>query len=237
VPADAKVYGAGWYSAPTLAFYSGRRFGNLNTRTPDELALESPVYLVLDPPAMDAEIGDYWTSRYMHREVARTAHAAIIEIDARTPIDPFADISIDASTLRGEIDFHATRDYPWLFGFQNPEGDGWRWATADAAARLRYGGERRFFVDIYLPALESYRFDRGVGITAWIGDCRLGTVRQSESRRERWSLPMSACPTGAGQRVTVRLVSDDVIESRDGRQLGYIVHALGFADTDAPDQR
>jgi hypothetical protein len=240
VPAGAKAYGAGWYSAPALAFYSGRRFGNLMTRTPDELAAESPVYLVLDSAALYARAGDYWTSRYAHRDLARTAHAAIVEIDARTPLDPFADAPADASALRTAVDFHETRDYPYLFGFQNPEGDGWRWATADAAAQLRYGGERAFFVDVYLPALSSYRFDRDVGITAWVGDCRLGTFRQNESRRERWFLPMTSCPLETGRRVTVRLVSDNLIESRDDRQLGYVVHGLGFADAataDTPPQR
>ena len=235
VPAGAKAYGAGWYSAPALAFYSGRRFGNLLTRTPDELAAESPVYLVLDAPSMQANADDYWLSRYAHRDVARTANAAIVELDARTPLDPFADAPDDASTLRNAVDFHATRDYAHLFGFQNPEGDGWRWVAADAAAAFRYGGEREFFVDVYLPALSSYRFDHGVGITAWIGECRLGTFRQNESRRERWFLPMTNCPTETGRRVTVRLVSDNLVESRDERQLGYIVHGLGFGDSAAAD--
>ncbi|MET0231081.1 MAG: hypothetical protein ABW186_09145, partial [Rhodanobacteraceae bacterium] len=124
---------------------------------------------------------------------------------------------------------------PHLFGFQNPEGDGWRWVAADAAAAFRYGGERAFFMDIYLPALAGYRFDHGVGITAWIGDCRLGTFRQNESRRARWSLPIANCPIEAGRRVTVRLVSDNLIESRDERQLGYIVNALGFGDSTTAD--
>jgi hypothetical protein len=230
VPADAKAYGVGWYSAPALAFYSGRRFGNLMTRTPDELAAESPVYLVLDPPSLHANADDYWTKRYASRELARTAHTTIVELDARTPLDPFATVPADAPALRGAVDFHATPDYPYLFGFQNPEGDGWRWVTADAAAAFRYGGERALFVDIYLPALASYRFRHGVGITAWIGDCKIGTFRQDESRRERWFLPMTSCPLEAGQRVTVRLTSDNLIESRDDRQLGYIVNGLGFAD-------
>ncbi len=235
VPAGANVYGAGWYSAPALAFYSGRRFGNLMMRTPDELAAESPIYLVLDVSSMDGNADDYWLSRYAHRDFARTAHAAIVEIDARAPLDPFAEASADASTLRNAIDFHQTRDYPHLFGFQDPEGDGWRWVAADAAAAFRYGGEREFFVDVYLPALTSYRFDRGVGITAWIGECRLGTFRQTESRRERWFLPMTNCPIETGRRVTVRLVSDNLIESRDERQLGYIVNGLGFGDSTAAD--
>jgi len=239
VPADAQVYGAGWYSAPILALYSGRHLGNIVTRTPAELAAESPAYLALDPPALKSGIAQYWLDRFAHREIAHTDGLHIVEIDARTALDPFASVPIDDAAVLGRVDFHAG-EYPYLFGFQNREGDGWRWATADSAVLLRYGGEPEFFIDIYLPKLTGYRFKRDVGVTAWIDGCRLGTVRQDEARRERWFLPMLACPLEAGHRVTVRLVSDNLYESRDDRQLGYIVHALGFAESEpgnSTDQR
>ena len=41
----------GWYSSPIFALYSGRRLGNIVTRTPQELAAASPVFLVLDTQA------------------------------------------------------------------------------------------------------------------------------------------------------------------------------------------
>ena len=239
VPSEAGVYGAGWYSAPVLALYSGRRFGNIATRTPAELAADSPVYLALDPPALKAGIGQYWLDRYAHRDAARTERLQLVELDANKPLDPFASMPVDDAAVLRSVDFHAG-DYPYVFGFQNREGDGWRWATADTAVLLRYGGEPEFFVDIYLPRLRGYHFKRDVGITAWVGGCRLGTVRQDESRRERWFLPMRNCPLDAGRRVTVRLTSDNLYESRDERQLGYIVHALGFAEPasgDATGQR
>ncbi len=46
---------------------------------------------------------------------------------------------------------------------------------------------------------------------------------------------MTNCPIETGRRVTVRLVSDNLIESRDERQLGYIVNGLGFGDSTAAD--
>jgi hypothetical protein len=61
-----------------------------------------------------------------------------------------------------------------------------------------------------------------------IGDCRLGAFRQDASARKLWKLAMDACPLQKGSTVAVRLVGDNVVDARDGRQLAYIVHAIGF---------
>ena len=229
IPANEEVYGVGWYSAPVLALYSGRRFDNIATMTPAELAAVSPIYLVLDLQTLKIGAAQYWLDRYRHREIARSDHLGLVEIDANVPQNPFATIAVDEHLVTSRVDFHAG-EYPYLFGFQNREGDGWRWAMTDAELLLRYGGEPELDVDIYLPALRGYRFKRDVGITVWAGACRLGAFRQDESRRERWWLPATQCGLQPGQLVAVRLVSDNLYESRDDRQLGYIVHALGFAD-------
>jgi hypothetical protein len=193
---------------------------------------------VLDPPAQQAGAAQYWLDRYVHRDVARTDRLYVVEIDANRPVDPFETTAIDDAAVLSQVDFHRG-DYPYAFGFQNREGDGWRWAAADTTVLLRYNGESSLFVDIYLPQLRGYRFKRDVGITAWIGACSLGTFRQNESRRERWFLPAQNCPIEAGRRVTVRLTSDNLYESRDDRELSYIVHAIGFASSadGAADQR
>ena len=136
-------------------------------------------------------------------------------------------VTVDQHALKDRVDFHDA-DYPYLFGFQDREGDGWRWAAADTAILLRYGGEPELALDIYVPPLTRYRFRRGVGIAASIGDCRLGAFRQDESERRLWKLGTGNCPLQEGSTVAVRLVSDNVVDARDGRQLAYIVHALGF---------
>jgi hypothetical protein len=227
VPDRARVFGAGWYSAPILALYSGRSFGNLTTTTPAELVASSPFYLALDAPAMAADAGDYWLARYANRDVGRSDTLRLVELDARSLRDPFDGVTVDQNALKDRVDFHDA-DYPYLFGFQDREGDGWRWAAADTAILLRYGGEPELALDIYVPPLTRYRFRRGVGIAASIGDCRLGAFRQDESERRLWKLGTGNCPLQEGSTVAVRLVSDNVVDARDGRQLAYIVHALGF---------
>jgi hypothetical protein len=229
IPAGAEVYAAGWYSAPILALYSGRRFGNIALRTPTELAAASPVFLVLDSQATLTGAAQYWLDRYAHRELAHSSSLQLVELDANTPRDSFGTQQIDDNGVLSHVDFH-TDNYPYMFGFQTREGDGWRWAMADAEILLRYQGQSEFNLDVYIPPLQGYRFKRGVGIAVWVGGCRLGSFRQDDSRRERWWWPAANCPLNIGQRATIRLTSDNLYETRDDRQLGYIVHALGFAD-------
>jgi hypothetical protein len=228
VPPNAGIYGVGWYSAPVIALYSGRHFGNIAAKTPADLAAASPVFLALDSQALKVGAAQYWLDRYAHRDIAQSDDLRLVEIDANTRLDPFVAMQIDDAAVLDRVDFHGD-DYPYMFGFQGREGDGWRWATADAEVLLRYRGEPEFFVDVYVPPLQSYQFKKDIGITAWAGACRLGTFRQDENRRERWWLSARNCPLTTGERVTVRLTSDNLYESRDDRQLGYIVHALGFA--------
>ncbi|HEY6986683.1 MAG TPA: hypothetical protein VH375_11420 [Rhodanobacteraceae bacterium] len=230
IPPNAEVYGIGWYSAPILALYSGRRFGNLATKTSAELAAASPVYLALDLQTQKTGAAQYWLDRFSHRELAKSAQLDLVELDARRVGNPFENARIDPAAVQGRVNFHSG-EYPYLFGFQNREGDGWRWATTDAEVLLRYGGEREFYIDIYLPKLKGYRHSKkDVGVTVSIGSCRLGTFRQDQSRRERWWLPVAQCAIRAGEVVTVRMVSDNILESRDDRQLGYVVHGLGFSE-------
>ena len=62
LPADAPLYGTGWYSHPTIALYAGRHVKDINKTTPATLASHSPVYLLDDPLTRRAGRGGYWLS-------------------------------------------------------------------------------------------------------------------------------------------------------------------------------
>lgn len=240
VPADAPIFGVGWYSAPALSLYSGRRFSDILDETPAALAEASPAYLALDRQALAIDVGRYWTDHYAHRDIANTPSLRLVEIDASTPRSSFEGKAVDEGALASRLDFHRG-DYAYVSGFYPSEGDGWRWAMADARALLRYRGEAEFNIDLYIPALGTYVSPRPVGISVTVDGCKLGTVRQDASRRERWWLPVRNCPLEAGAVVAVRVTADNLVDSRDDRQLAYVVHALGFADplpsADGPAQR
>ncbi|MGH8172604.1 MAG: ArnT family glycosyltransferase [Rhodanobacteraceae bacterium] len=229
---DAHLYGAGWYSAPVAALYSGRALADIVTTPPAELAAASPVLLVLDPPARKSGVDPYWTLRYPHEELPGSTNLRIESLVTDRVSNPFESTGIDAAQMRAYADFHAG-DYPYLFGFYDLEGGGWRWARADVEALLRYSGEAAFKLDIYTPSLLQYQRRGGLGITVWIGDCRLGVIRQDEAVAKQLRLPMDACPLAAGDVVRVRLVGDNML-ARNDRQLSFIVNGLGFDSAPAP---
>ena len=65
--AVAPIFGNGWYSAPTLAFYSGRTVTDIDTVPPAELEKQTAAYLAMDAPAIAAKAFDDYLSRFEHR--------------------------------------------------------------------------------------------------------------------------------------------------------------------------
>jgi hypothetical protein len=229
VPADETIFGVAWYSAPALALYSGRRFNDISDETPAALAASSPAYLALDRQALVSGAGRHWIDSYAHKDLANTPSLQLVEIDATKPRNPFEGSAVDDGILTGYVDFHRG-EYPYVSGFYSREGDGWRWAMADAAALLRYRGEAEFNVEVYIPSLDAYRWRRPLGITVSLDGCKLGTFRQDANRRERWWLPVRNCPVQNGALVAVRVTGDNLVDARDERQLAYVIHAFGFSD-------
>jgi len=226
LPADATLYGIGWYSVPTKALYSGRHIEDLHAHAPAFLATQPPSYLLLDPSMQVANVGDHWLKRYPSREVGASSDLRVIELDTSKVLDPFASTAVDAASLRSYIEFK-NDEYPYTFGFYDREGDGWRWARADAEVLLRYSGQRTFKLDMYMPEPSLYESGSPLGIGVWLGECRLGEIRQDQAFVMRWWLPLANCPLQDGA-VRVRLVSDNFLRSKTDSQLSLIVRGLGF---------
>lgn len=225
LPAQAALYGIGWYSNPHVALYGGRHVQDIAETLPRDLVRQRPAVLLIDNPMRSAGVAQYWLQRYAHRELWHNDELRIVVLDASRPLNPF---SADAGQAAlGYVDFHAT-DYPYLFGFHARESDGWRWVRSDVEILLRYGGEPGFVLDAFAPAAGAYRSPGGVGITIRLDDCELGEVHLSFDRRARLGLPLAGCAPTPGQLVRARLSSDNLLLSRDERQLSYIVDGLGF---------
>ncbi|HET7925538.1 MAG TPA: hypothetical protein VFL30_11605, partial [Rhodanobacteraceae bacterium] len=227
LPPDAPLYGVGWYSMPNIALYSGRRLDDLNDRTTLELEARSPVYLLIDDLTRRAGVEAYWLDRYEHQQVAAVGDFSIVELETDRRRDPFGGVALDPARLRGYVDFHAP-DYPYVFGFYGSEGDGWRWARSDVEALLKYGGEPTLQIDVYVLERTRYEHRRDLSITAWIGDCKVGTITPAPLARSQTRLPVQPCAPKVGSSVRVRLLGDDVSDSVDDRQLAYVTHGFGF---------
>jgi hypothetical protein len=227
LPADATLLGEGWYSHPRVALYSGRHVRDANALTPDRLARLAPVYLLFEPVMTAAGAGAYWLHRYPSRQVYASPDLRIVALDTARPVDPFADRGFDPATLRSQLVFDSDVS-DVVAGFHRREGGGFRWMRADAAVLLLYDGGTELRVAYFQPEAPVYRYAGGLTVTAWADDCRLGSFRPIAGSHEA-RLPLAACRLPAGKPVRIRLVADNVLRSRDDRQLSLFVHAIRFA--------
>ena len=224
----AALFGTGWYSSPHIGLYAGRHVGNLVAEVPERLAQRGHAYLLVDPAMEEAGADDYWLQRYPHRDVPASEDLRIVALDTRRVADPFAGRTIDPATLHSALAFDQDAGDAALFGFHQREGDGWRWASADAEVLLRYDGGEALQVDAYMPEPDRYRHAGGVTGVVWLGDCRLGEVRHRQAGRHATRLALEPCPLQHGQVVRTRLRSDNVLREPTDRQLSLVIHAIGF---------
>jgi hypothetical protein len=225
LPAQAALYGVGWYSNPHVALYGGHHVQDIAETLPRDIERRKPAVLLIDKPMRSAGVEQYWLRRYAHLDHWRSDELRIVVLDTSHPLNPFT--MDDGTAALGHVDF-GVADYPYLFGFHARESDGWRWVRNDVEVLLRYGGEPDFVLDAFAPAASDYRAPGGVGITIRLDGCELGEVQLPFATRARLALPLGDCVPAAGQLVRARLYSDNVLLSRDERQLSYVVDGLGF---------
>jgi hypothetical protein len=229
LPAQATLYGVGWYSSPHVALYGGRHVQDIAKTLPRDLARQ-PAVLLIDNPMRSAGAEHYWLQRYANRELWRGDDLRIVALDTTHPTNPFTQVTVQSAL--GHVDFDAA-DYPYLFGFHARESGGSRWARADVEILLRYGGEPDFVLHAFAPAESGYSLPGDIGITIRLDDCELGALRLPHETRARLGLSVDRCPLAPGQLVRARLSSDNLVLTHDDRQLSYIVLGLGFGAVEA----
>ena len=87
LPSSAPIFGNGWYSAPTLALYSGRTVTDIATVPPAELEKQGAGYLAMDAPAMSAKAFDDYLGRFKHRAVFNGRWFQVHEVDFGSRLD------------------------------------------------------------------------------------------------------------------------------------------------------
>jgi len=227
LPSDASLYGIGWYSNPVVALYSGRSTEDVADALPAQLESGRAAFLLIDPLAHDAGVDRYWLQRYASESVYESDDLRVRRFSTPVVRDPFDATGADPAALQAYADFMRA-DYVYTFGFQDRESDGWRWASASVDLLLRYRDEDTFAIDAYLVAPDQYRSGSRIGITVWIDDCRLGAVNGDRAGPMQWTLPMATCPLDSGHIAHVRVLSDNIIASRDDRQMSFVARGLGF---------
>ena len=228
LPANARMFGKGFLSAPVLALYAERDFDDIDRYTPDELARIGNGYIVVD--AMLAGEGRFVPEliRYPSTPVVESPGFKVYRLDFAHPRDPF-DTNITASANTSSwVDFRATK-YPFVFGFQPPMRDGSSWARSDAEILLRYTGNGDVVLIAYRPAKPYARGD-SLMLHVSIGGCALGSKALLPGKHElRFGIPDS-CGLKSGANARLRIRSDNMLQSDTSslRQRSYILLAAGF---------
>ena len=151
LPADATLFGFGWWKAPVLALFSERPVANLYAWDTEKINALPHKYLVVDFYAKGLaaqELGDVLSNLDL-RVVLTSSGGAVYEIDKALPFEPFGAQEQDPANLRpGYI--AADGAYAGTRGFYRPEG-GVAWIKPDAALRLRRQNQTDVSLSIYVP--------------------------------------------------------------------------------------
>jgi hypothetical protein len=152
LPADATLFGFGWWKAPVLALFSGRPITNLYAWDPEKINGLPHKYLVVDFYAKglaEREL-DEVLSTLDSRVVSTVPGGAIYEIDKVLPYEPFSPQESDPDNLRAQY-VAADGAYAASRGFYGPEGSV-AWIKPDAALWLRRQNQTGILLSIFVPS-------------------------------------------------------------------------------------
>src|SRR5690606_16200964 len=153
LPADARVYGLGWNSAPQISLLAARPFGDFNDQVPDRMDRSQPAYIVVDTPGFSARSHATALSTYPSEallEGAKRAQVYRLDLSRLLPADR-DDVEVAQSfvALTGS-------GYPATGGFGSARSQG-RWMAAEGFVRLRYDGSDDVALLLYASGASAYR--------------------------------------------------------------------------------
>lgn len=235
LPADARIYGFGWNSAPQISLLSGRSFGDFNDQTRATLDTGDPVYVVVDTPGISA--------RSHATALATYPSQALMEGAKRTQVyrlDPSRLLPAkrgDADVAQSFVSLSGTA-YPLKGGFGARHGGG-VWMAPDAFVRLRYDGSRDIVLDLRGEGADGFRRREAVTVSLELDGCALGSrvVQDAGWQQARIAIPANCVPE-LDALATLRISSSDVLDQyigRGGAARSIVLRAVGFAPSCAQD--
>jgi hypothetical protein len=151
LPADATVFGFGWWKAPVLALFSGRPIMNFYSWDPEKIDALREKYLVVDSEARGLagkDLEDILSTVHSNT-VATGPGGAVYKIDNVVPYRPFSADDRDPAKLRAGFAV-AAGAYPATRGVYAPEGPV-EWVTPDAALLLLRKDQTHISLSVYIP--------------------------------------------------------------------------------------
>jgi len=150
LPADATIFGAGWWQAPAVALFSGRNFSNFEHWRASRIDAVGDKYFVADmytigisQPTIDQVL-----ARSQHQQLVKLQGGELYKLGSVQPYPAFdAD---DVSRLSDGFDL-SDSDYAPRRGFFQREENRLAWAGLDAAVMLKREGQTALDMRVEVP--------------------------------------------------------------------------------------
>jgi 4-amino-4-deoxy-L-arabinose transferase-like glycosyltransferase len=151
LPADATLFGFGWWQAPGPALFSGRTMMNYDRWDAARIEALPHKYLVLDYAAVEAanpqEIDDIVSAGTSH-VLADSPGGRIYQLDKVLPYAPFTADDRGSADLGTGFDT-AVAPYAFTRGFYSPKRD---WVKPDSAVLFQRSDQVRLTLSIFVPS-------------------------------------------------------------------------------------
>nr|WP_294504804.1 hypothetical protein [uncultured Rhodopila sp.] len=237
LPADAKIFGFGWWQAPVLALFSGRDIYNFERWLPSQINALPRKFLLTDYFAqaiVPGYVGDVLAS-LTYRPILQTPAGSLYEIQQARPYVPFSAADGTATDLASDVDF-ANGDYRHKRGIYDPSG-GWAWSRPDSAVMLLRSDETRLAVDVEaIPATVAAAsgLPEPLHLRVVIDGCADEVLSVEKGSRQTLTLALDCPAWSAPQPLVVRFAFDGRLVpvqqlDADNRLLGFILFRVRLA--------
>lgn len=230
LPSDALVFGIGWYASPRVGLFSGRHLLDFNAVPVSRIPSGQPVYFVTEP----IRKGQPWQrvrSLYGLPSL-RDSRYSLVSANALVPVP------LHAEEAPVERQIQASRNYPYMRGFNNLEGGDTRWLSDDNLILLQPSVGDHFELSAWAPPQARYIYPTSPQVLVSFDGCAAPpqTLTPGTRMTLQFAVP-GRCGVEPGSAVNVRIEVDNLIRApvdADPRPLSILAQSLGFVATAAP---
>jgi hypothetical protein len=228
LPADATLFGFGWWKNPVLALFSGRAIMNFYYWDPAKINALANKFLVVDFYARNLAQGEVQDilSTASFQVLADRAGGVIYRLEKVRPYRSFTTADREPEKLRTRF-LIADGPYAATRGFYPPEGAA-AWAKPDAALLLRRTDQTQLSISMYVPPhLTAEDSNKPLRLHVSSTECVDSSV-PVEPGLKTVVLPLTCPPSVAPETMEILLdVNGHVPQARqidaDPRRLAYLV--------------
>lgn len=228
LPADAYVFGFGWYSAPRIGLLAQRHILDFHDVPVATVHASRPVYFV---QGSDTPPESLQRIRMLYDVTNTPDYAyALIHAASLTP----APLAAGAAPVRRHIE--AAEHYAYLRGFNHSEGANGRWLADDNQVLLVPQPGDVFELTVYAVPVDRYEVHRAPNVLVSFDGCRAPEQAAVPDQVNHLVFAIPArCGISAGKPVSIRIEVDNLVESaitHDARALGVVARSFGFVPPD-----